>query len=252
MGDLINDDKFLSSPVNIKSCYNGEEASVGPCKTHRVVSSSHQPVVTPMTTMAPRTPTTAPTASRRQRPLVYVCERLIFLTENLNYLKIQDSHPSLQRSFYILIFGILPGSVLLYNFSRNPYNPITALLAKYSDYKDTWEQRNTLHTRMVEQAGHDRNLFLNTPDRGYQDLTFPEYGSSVTCVCSINSGNNRLMKWLRVFNVGSQIAVPAGHGSANLDKLIAHYKEKAFTEEEEKMQKMKEGKLPGQTSWNGF
>ena len=52
----------------------------------------------------------------------------------------------------------------------------------------------------------------------------------------------------RVFNMGSPIAIPAGHGT-NLDKLIAHFKEKAFKEEEEKLQRMKEGNIPGQKPW---
>lgn len=37
-----------------------------------------------------------------------------------------------------------------------------------------WEERNALHTRAVVQAGHDRNLFLNTPQPNYVDLRFPE------------------------------------------------------------------------------
>lgn len=33
----------------------------------------------------------------------------------------------------------------------------------------------------------------------------------------------------------------AGNGSANIDGLVAHYREKAFKEEEEKLQKIKNG-----------
>ncbi|KAJ8612944.1 hypothetical protein MRB53_037152 [Persea americana] len=42
--------------------------------------------------------------------------------------------------------------------------PFTRIITAYADYKQLWEDRNALHTKAVEQAGHDRNLFLNTPD----------------------------------------------------------------------------------------
>jgi len=44
-----------------------------------------------------------------------------------------------------------------------------------------------------------------------------------------------------VFHVGSPYNVSAGHGSANIDHLVSHYREKAFKDEEEKQQKVKEG-----------
>lgn len=47
--------------------------------------------------------------------------------------------------------------------------------------------------------------------------------------------------FLRVFHVGSPYNVSAGNGSANIDGLVAHYREKAFKEEEEKLQKIKDG-----------
>lgn len=49
--------------------------------------------------------------------------------------------------------------------------------------------------------------------------------------------------------MSSPISVPPGHSSGSMDQLIAHYREKAFSEEEEKMQMMREGKIPGQKPW---
>ena len=56
--------------------------------------------------------------------------------------------------------------------------------------------------------------------------------------------------WLsRSIDKASPYNVRAGWGSANLDQVIAHFRDKAFKEEEEKLQKMKEGKLPGQPNY---
>ena len=86
---------------------------------------------------------------------------------------------------------------------------------------------------------------------------FPPFLSLVD-VCVFWRGCYRLFgRWSadvllfdRSFNVGSPINVPAGH-YANMDKLVAHYKEKQFKEEEEKRALMKEGKLPGQKPYKG-
>lgn len=47
----------------------------------------------------------------------------------------------------------------------------------------------------------------------------------------------------RVFNTGSPYNVPAGHGGANLDKLIAHYENKNFEEQAKKLQALREGSI---------
>lgn len=43
----------------------------------------------------------------------------------------------------------------------------------------------------------------------------------------------------RAINGGSPYNVPAGHGSANLEHLVAMYKEKFHKEEAEKIEKLK-------------
>lgn len=45
----------------------------------------------------------------------------------------------------------------------------------------------------------------------------------------------------RIFNTGCPWNVPAGQGGANLNKLIAHYEQENFAENERKMQALKEG-----------
>jgi len=60
------------------------------------------------------------------------------------------------------------------------------------------------------------------------------------CRCRFHLSGLALITWYcRVFSVGSPHNIPAGH-YANMDKLIAHYREKAYAEEEAKMRKLQE------------
>ncbi|KAL8813713.1 MAG: hypothetical protein Q9200_000050 [Gallowayella weberi] len=115
----------------------------------------------------------------------------------------------LGRGFYIAI-AALPLSFALYKLSRatdgsstesaQPW--LTRMIRSYDDWQKSYAERNAMHTKMVEQAGHDRNLFINSTPSPLVDLSFPE-----------------------IFNTGSPYNVPAGHG-ANLDELINHYRRK--------------------------
>ncbi|KAI9662151.1 MAG: hypothetical protein M1831_002847 [Alyxoria varia] len=145
------------------------------------------------------------------------------------------SHPaseneSFGKGFYVTL-AVLPASYLTYTLSRpgadGKSHPVTQLLDKYSDWREEWEQRNAIHTRLVEQAGHDRNLFIHTPAPNHIELRFPEQ-----------------------FSTGSQVAVHAG-SKANLEELIAHYRNKAFEEEDEKTGRLRRGEIPGQKEYRG-
>ncbi|KAI4185712.1 MAG: hypothetical protein L6R41_003970 [Letrouitia leprolyta] len=116
---------------------------------------------------------------------------------------------SLGRGFYLVV-AALPLGFAVYKFSRSldgsgaessqPW--FTRLLRRYDEWSNSWGERNALHTKAIEQAAHDRNLFHNSQPSPLVDLRFPE-----------------------VFNSGSPHNVPAGHG-ANLNELIAHYHRK--------------------------
>ncbi|MCJ1474298.1 hypothetical protein MMC13_002956 [Lambiella insularis] len=116
---------------------------------------------------------------------------------------------SLGRGFYITL-AVLPLSFAIYKFSRNSNGSteeaaqpwFTRVINRYSYYQDRWTARNTRHTKMVEQAANDRNLFQSTPASKMIDLKFPE-----------------------VFNQGSPYNVQAGQ-TADLDELVAHYEKK--------------------------
>ena len=90
-----------------------------------------------------------------------------------------------QRGFYVSI-AALAFSFALYKFSRSTSNDtasagdpdkqplITRIIQYYHFWQDRFAERNTLHTRMVEQAGADRNLFQSSPWTHHIELKFPE------------------------------------------------------------------------------
>ncbi|KAI4134968.1 MAG: hypothetical protein LQ347_001080 [Umbilicaria vellea] len=131
-----------------------------------------------------------------------------------------------QRGFYVVL-GLIPLSFAIYKFSRSSDGSsadaaqplLTRIMNSYSQYGERWAARNTLHTAMIEQAAHDRNLFHSSPPSKHIDLKFPE-----------------------IFNTGSPYNVPAGQGGANLDALIAHYEKINADHDAAKRKEMEEGK----------
>ncbi len=51
---------------------------------------------------------------------------------------------------------------------------LTKLIHSYSQYQKKWEDRNVLHTKMVEQAADDRHLFFGSQGSHAVELRFPE------------------------------------------------------------------------------
>jgi len=83
----------------------------------------------------------------------------------------------IQRGFYVAIAAI-PVSFAIYKFtysdpSSKPY--LHQIIEKYSDFKNQWDDRNALHTVMIEQAAHDRNLFQSERVDTEVELRFPEW-----------------------------------------------------------------------------
>lgn len=49
------------------------------------------------------------------------------------------------------------------------------LINKYRSRSEDWEEINALHTKAMEQAGYDRNLFENGSNKHrYVDVAYPE------------------------------------------------------------------------------
>ncbi|MCJ1314506.1 hypothetical protein MMC25_008188 [Agyrium rufum] len=135
---------------------------------------------------------------------------------------------SFGSGFYIGLAAI-PLSVAFYQFSKSPDSAdprsfITKWIGQYSNMKESWQERNTLHTLAVENAAFDRNLFQSEPaDRGVV-LRFPE-----------------------MFNSGSPYNVPAGH-QADLREVIGHYEKQNFELQRRQLDKMEERKKQSQRS----
>lgn len=56
----------------------------------------------------------------------------------------------------------------------------------------------------------------------------------------------------RIVNTGSPWNVPAGHGSANIDGLIAKYQKEAFARNEEKLAQVQENRVPREQPMKPF
>ncbi|KAF2498303.1 NADH-ubiquinone oxidoreductase-like protein, partial [Lophium mytilinum] len=126
--------------------------------------------------------------------------------------------------FYIGIAAI-PALLGLYYASRSSDDDRPLLyryIDSYSEYKTLWAERNDIHTKALERAGADRNLFIHSKGQQTVDLKFPEQ-----------------------FNFGSPYNVPAG-SSVNLDKLIAKYEKENYGAQEAKLQALKDGSLPAE------
>lgn len=50
--------------------------------------------------------------------------------------------------------------------ARTDKSLITRLIEKYTDSQDLWAEKSHRHTAMVEQAGRDRSLFMDTAKSG--------------------------------------------------------------------------------------
>ncbi|KAK5117653.1 hypothetical protein LTR62_005076 [Meristemomyces frigidus] len=151
--------------------------------------------------------------------------------ENLKPEGGMNQHPTTESfgpTFYIALAS-LPLSVALYQFTRQGTNEqpwaTRYIIDKYAEYKETFQRRNDFHTQAVEQAASDRLIFLNESQQGPRvvDLRFPE-----------------------AFNIGSPWNVPAGQGGANIEHVIAKYRQEAYEENEKKLQQIRENNVPAE------
>lgn len=81
----------------------------------------------------------------------------------------------------IATVAVFFGGVLFYQFvpATGEDSAITNLINKYTSRAEDWEQINALHTKAMEQAGFDRNLFENASNKHrFVDVAYPEYVSS--------------------------------------------------------------------------
>jgi hypothetical protein len=75
--------------------------------------------------------------------------------------------------------GMIPAGLGLYWVSRSddPNAPplLTRIIDKYTELQDRSAKVNDMHVQLVERAGSDRVLFVNTKPFEHVDMRFPEY-----------------------------------------------------------------------------
>ena len=70
------------------------------------------------------------------------------------------------------------GTALFYTFrpQEGEESALINLIDRWSSKGKDWEEINTLHTRAMEQAGFDRNLFEGASNKHrFVDVAFPEF-----------------------------------------------------------------------------
>ncbi|KAK5062478.1 hypothetical protein LTR84_004550 [Exophiala bonariae] len=131
------------------------------------------------------------------------------------------ANESFGRGFYISLASI-PLFAAIYVVATNPNdNFVYRLVKRYEIGQEVEERKNLIHQRLMEQAAADRQLFASTPrDSSSPPIRYPE-----------------------VFNHGSPWNVAAGQGGADLNALTKFYHEKAQAQEEERLSRLKDGKV---------
>ncbi|KAF1346884.1 hypothetical protein BDV97DRAFT_299932 [Delphinella strobiligena] len=134
------------------------------------------------------------------------------------------------RGFWIGV-SALPLTFAVFQFSGPgsfEHSYWTRVIDSYDHWRATWADRNDLHTRALEQAAHDKNLFINSSSSRHVELKFPE-----------------------VLNTGAPWNVPAG-SRANVDHAIAKYEKENFAENEKKLQQLRDNDVPAEKPYTGI
>ncbi|KAJ5936388.1 hypothetical protein N7454_005023 [Penicillium verhagenii] len=106
-------------------------------------------------------------------------------------------------SFYVTI-GSFASAFLIYHVSKSTdsENWISGLITKYTPSAEVAEQRNAIHTALLEKAAEDRHLLQSQGPREAYELMQPD-----------------------MMNTGSPWNVSPG-SQANLSKVVAHYEQR--------------------------
>ncbi|KAJ5250400.1 hypothetical protein N7489_000810 [Penicillium chrysogenum] len=128
------------------------------------------------------------------------------------------------RSFYVTC-GSIASAYLLYRVSQSNEKSsepswISGLISKWTPSQEVFEQRNAIHTAMMEKAATDRHLLGSQgPPR-----LLPFDSPSI------------------MMNAGSPYNVSPG-SQADLSHVVAHYQRKNQEIEESRVARMKDGKV---------
>ncbi|CAO2656546.1 Nn.00g053490.m01.CDS01 [Neocucurbitaria sp. VM-36] len=134
------------------------------------------------------------------------------------------------RGFWATI-AVIPAGWAIYAISRknsdNTQPFVTRMIDKYTETQERWARRNDIHVRMIEQAGEDRVLFLNTRPQEHVEMKFPE-----------------------IMNVGSPYNVPAG-SQVSMEKVIEKYKKVANEDNERKLEALRNNEIKSEQPFDG-
>lgn len=86
--------------------------------------------------------------------------------------------PTEQRSLYVTV-GSIAGAYFLYRVSKPSEDSdspsfISGLISKWTPSQETFEQRNAIHTAMMEKVAEDRHLLGSQGPREAYELMQPE------------------------------------------------------------------------------
>ncbi|OQE32861.1 hypothetical protein PENFLA_c001G02425 [Penicillium flavigenum] len=127
------------------------------------------------------------------------------------------------RSFYVTC-GSIASAYLLYRVSQSNEKSgepswISGLISKWAPSQEVFEQRNAIHTAMMEKAATDRHLLGSQGPPEAFALRQPD-----------------------MMNAGSPYNVSPG-SQADLSHVVAHYQRKNQEIEESRVARMKDGKV---------
>ncbi|KYK56888.1 NADH-ubiquinone oxidoreductase 17.8 kDa subunit [Drechmeria coniospora] len=117
----------------------------------------------------------------------------------------------------IATVGLFFGGVLFYQFTpkKDEESSLTNFISKYTSRAEDWEEINALHTKAMEQAGFDRNLFENASNKHrFVDVAYPE-----------------------AFQSHAPRNIQAGH-LMHLDSVVEHYRQQHLKDEDRKAKKL--------------
>ncbi|KAJ5782837.1 hypothetical protein N7457_004611 [Penicillium paradoxum] len=130
---------------------------------------------------------------------------------------------SFGRSFYVTV-GSIASAYVLYRVTKSNEESgspswISSLISKWSPSQEVFEQRNAIHTAIMEKAAADRHLL------GSQAA--PEAYA---------------LRQTEMMNSGSPYNVSPG-SQADLSHVVAHYQRKNQEMEDARVARMKDGKV---------
>ncbi|KAF2682808.1 hypothetical protein K458DRAFT_419640 [Lentithecium fluviatile CBS 122367] len=131
-----------------------------------------------------------------------------------------------------ITMGFIPAGWAIYwvSSSDDPNAPpfFTRMIDKYTAVQEYWADRNDMHVQLIERAGSDRVLFVNTKPQEYIAMKFPE-----------------------IMNQGSPYNIPAGSQN-NMEKVIAKYRKEAAEDNERKLEAIRNNTVKGEQPFERF